>query len=302
MKLPAVRLVIQHHFQKAKSLGKSLADKFEEEDIHNFRVEVKKLRAFLRLSASAPHAAVRARLARKLHAFYDMTGIIRVLQLQRNKLQEAALRLNQDIPLSCIAALDSRIDIATAMARLYLKLCAPLGKPSSRWHVPVSAHSLDRAAQTFIEERRKIILLPPGAVLPPDGQLHQIRKAIKDILHVWPYLTNSVTGQSLATGLYPGETLQTCAAWLGDFHDICIQLELLKDRNFLLSTVPQANKFLEHAGQLWHQDKEEKLEQIRSILTPAAGTLSGQPDNGSMTENPLAPVNLNAVSHELHVD
>jgi CHAD domain-containing protein len=77
-----IHLAIQRHYRRVKTLGKTVAETWAEEDIHQFRVEVKKLRAFLRLAGST-HTGIKPRLPRRLHTFYSMVGIVRCLQLQR---------------------------------------------------------------------------------------------------------------------------------------------------------------------------------------------------------------------------
>ena len=74
--------VIKHRFNKInKALAKITVD-FGSKDIHDFRVEFKKMRAFLRLAASDQATGGR------LHHFFQIAGFIRNLQLQQQRIGE----------------------------------------------------------------------------------------------------------------------------------------------------------------------------------------------------------------------
>ncbi|HVV07086.1 MAG TPA: CHAD domain-containing protein [Puia sp.] len=285
-----IQLAIQRHFHKARTLGQTVAETWGEEDIHQFRVEVKKLRAYLRL-AGATHTGLTARLPGKLHVFYSMTGIVRCLQLQRKGLEDAVARLKKELPDICSAALESRIDTGIAVIKEYLRLNSPFGKARAEWHAPIHTQEAGKAVETFIRDRKDRIVT--GAVLPDEEELHTIRKAMKDILYLWSCFSDGDVLSILPERWRSRDNLRSYTDQLGEFHDICIQLQLLQDAHFLLSANDKAGVLLEDVRQLWRRDKEEKLEQLRSLLMPAA-------EVGN--ENPFAPRNLNAESYELHVD
>lgn len=284
-----IHLAILRHYRRAKTLGRTVAETWGEEDIHQFRVEVKKLRAYLRL-AGATHTGIKARLPGKLHVFYSMVGIIRCLQLFRKGVEDAAIRLKKELPDAYSAFLKGRIDTAAAVIKEYLKLNFPLGKPRAEWHVPVHGHEMSRGIEAFIREKEEFMV--PGQFLPDEEGLHTMRKAMKDILYIWPCFSAD------AILLLPEkwrsiDKLHVCTSVLGDFHDISLQLQLLQDSHFLLSADDETGTLLEEIRQLWLKDKEDKLEELRHLLLPADEVCK---------ENPLAPGDLKAESYELHVD
>jgi CHAD domain-containing protein len=284
-----IHLAIQRHYRRAKTLGGTMAETWGEEDIHQFRVEVKKLRALLSV-AGATHTGLKPRLPRKLHTLYSMAGIVRCLQLQRKGLENAAARLKKELPDTCSAFLEGRIETAIAEIREYLKLNSPLGKLRAEWHVQIRRHEATRGIEAFIRQRSDIIV--PGALLPEEEGLHAIRKAMKDILYAWPcFSDNDIL--LLPEKWRSQAALHSCADLLGEFHDICTQQQLLQDSHFLLTADGPGHLRPEEIRQLWQQDKEENLEQLRNKLMPAAE--AGE-------ENPLAPAHLNAESYELHID
>jgi len=284
-----IHLAVQRHYRRAKTLARTVAETWGEEDIHQFRVEVKKLRACLRL-AGATHTGIKARLPGKLHGFYSMVGIIRCLQLFRKGLEEGAARLKKELPDTCSARLEGRIETAVAVIKEYLKLNFPLGKPRAEWRVPVHGHGATRGIEAFIRDKRDSML--SDRILPDEEGLHAMRKAMKDILYAW----SCFSGDDIL--LLPEKwrsagNLHACTDVLGEFHDICLQLQVLQDSHFLLSVDGEAGALLEKVRLLWLRDKEDKLEQLRHLLLPA---------DEARVENPLAPGDLKAESYELHVD
>ena len=297
MKHHALTDIIRRHYRKVRAHGRNLAGNFSEENIHGFRLEVKKLRALLRMAAAADYASINPRLPQKLETFYTMTGLIRNLQLQRKGLAELAQRERLELPASCVAALGGRIDIAIALAGLFLKTGRPFGRAPGSWMASLPAPVADAAGREFLRRKMKLFPLPAREEIRDEEHLHMLRKALKDILYVWPYLSEKILRRAQSQGLYPKETIRNCAALLGEFRDVCIRLTLLQDEKFQLCAGPGARSFLETAGRVWRQDKETLLDKIGGILLPGEEAFDQE-----SPENPLSPINLNAESYELHVD
>src|SRR5580692_4119732 len=82
--------IIKCRFEKiATSFDEAIAY-LDAEDIHAFRAEVKKLRAFLQLAPSG----TKVKMPGRLHLFYRMVGEIRNLQLQQQRIRDAFLGQN----------------------------------------------------------------------------------------------------------------------------------------------------------------------------------------------------------------
>ncbi|MBN9385567.1 MAG: CHAD domain-containing protein [Chitinophagaceae bacterium] len=258
--------VIRQQYEKCVQLGRALAEGFGMEDIHDFRVETKRFRALLRLTAVAGHSPIKPKLPNNLKVYYAMTGELRNIQLQKKALEDAAVRLHLGPPAKCLAVLDDRIGMTEHMIKLYLGASNPLGREKTQWHDHISAHAADAANEAFIAGKIKTFTLPGGGDLPDNEQLHTIRKAMKDLLYAWPYFSKENIERAIPKGLPSRKHLETCARELGDLHDIIVQLSLLKDRNFLLCTCPQSARFLESAEQLWCRDKQVLLEKIKGLL------------------------------------
>jgi len=260
--------VIRQQYENCIQLGKAVAEDFAEEDIHVFRVEIKRFRALLRLAAAAGHSHIKPKLPRGLKVYYAMTGVLRNLQLQKKSLEEAAVRMHQGPPAKCLAVLDDRIGMTENMVRLYLQSSDPFSKERAEWHEPVTHHVAEAAGENFIAAKTKASIVSGGVGQPDDEQLHAIRKGMKDLLYSWPYFSKKNIEHGLSQGMPAREHLEDCTRVLGDFRDVIVQLSLLKDRRFLLCTCPQSARFLEAAEQLWLGDKQALLEKIKGLLLP----------------------------------
>jgi len=112
--------LIRRHYRQLIRISTALDGKFAEKDVHAFRVEVKKLRALLRLTASAHESHSTPVMPQRLHTFYKMTGEIRNLQVQRKSLIAFAEKMQRRLPAAPTALLDERIHAAVIIAQQYM--------------------------------------------------------------------------------------------------------------------------------------------------------------------------------------
>jgi hypothetical protein len=201
---------------------------------------------------------------------------VRNLQLQRKALENVAAQAHLGLPASCIALLDDRINTVAGMMRLYLKAPRLFGRKRKEWSMSLSPAVIEETGKEFLQQKEKNFLSPAAADLQDEERLHAIRKDLKDILYVWPYLPGKTFKQTRSGGLPSQESLSSRVALLGDFHDACIRLSLLKDRNFLLSACPQSAKFLETASGIWLRDKQLLLDKIQQVFADLRRSPSGQ--------------------------
>ena len=77
--------VVKDSFKTINKLSHKIIKEFTADDIHDFRVEVKKMRAFLRLLDTEKEME-RPLIPKLLKTFYGYIGIIRNIQLHRHHL------------------------------------------------------------------------------------------------------------------------------------------------------------------------------------------------------------------------
>lgn len=187
MKQNEIYAVINKRFKKIEVLFREIISGFEMESIHEFRTEIKKLRAFLRLLNVEIDTDNRLKISKKMKTFYAYTGTIRNLQLQLKNM-DAYIENPQ------YTVIETYFE--------YLK------KIIEKWKE--NAIEFMKSENNFYTDKKKIIKQVPGKIrkasakkflqnkmnelarlvkdLPDDDVLHSIRKLLKDILYNWTYI------------------------------------------------------------------------------------------------------------------
>ena len=83
-----IKHITNNHYRKLKKHIKKVSEDFNLEAIHQFRVEYKKLRAFLRMILQDHVTAGEIKISKKLKKGYNISGSIRDLQLQQQRILE----------------------------------------------------------------------------------------------------------------------------------------------------------------------------------------------------------------------
>lgn len=220
--------VIRFFDQRCRNLERcahNLLEDFAVEDIHQFRVELKKLRALLRLLNAGREEGRAVYIGKSLHSFYATVGMLRGLQLQRQTIFRFCKKLQCPVPALYLAQLLQKESGLKAMIRSEA-LAFPLSAVRRRLRKGVQENLNNETADNFIAIKRSELLTLLAIPICHDEQLHQLRKHLKDLLYVW-----SLIGPSLADA-FPGKILteKKCLSLtekLGDFQDMCIALDYL---------------------------------------------------------------------------
>lgn len=295
----AILSIIRRHAQKLNRLARRIVIKYKAEDIHDFRVGTKKLRAFLRLVSPA---GGRLRLPKRLRIFYKETGVLRNLQLQR----ECWLKLSaatQDKQLQTVVSrLDEELILAKhRVAALVRNGQRAFGDPVARLEADLPPRLTQAHKHRFLAA--KLQLLHPANIPqnPNDDQLHCLRKSIKDLLDTWDYLGGS--GRKQVGALLGGrKKIKDAAQLLGDYLDVRLRLESLA------GYAVAAHALVERTRDAWTGDKTSLRREIdRSIGRKLHfGSQTGNDPlpaaAANATLNPLLAGNTSTLSNELHLD
>ena len=84
-----IKHITNNHYTKLKKHIKKVSEDFDVEAIHQFRVEYKKLWAFLRMISQQQETAGEINVSKKLKKGYNISGSIRDLQLQQQRIMAA---------------------------------------------------------------------------------------------------------------------------------------------------------------------------------------------------------------------
>lgn len=79
---------VRSSFNKIHKLLEHIIDSFNEEAIHEFRKEIKRVRAFLRLFSIEKAEEDKLKISAMMKTFYSYLGIIRNLQLQKKNITD----------------------------------------------------------------------------------------------------------------------------------------------------------------------------------------------------------------------
>ncbi len=220
MKKDKTKKYINDFFDKIESLSKKSAEAFRKEDIHRFRVEIKKIRAFLRLINVELGKPSVLKVPKSIKKFYKRSGDIRNMQnhlawvnqffrgksrpsgylsLLRNLLKTYKLEMHDALPPS------SRFEYERE--RIVNKLPDKFSTKSIKEFINQKKSTIK---QIISEEKT-------------DDKLHSLRKALKDI----QYNTKFIKPHMAEAEVFIND-MDNLVDTLGDHQDYFIHLYYLR--------------------------------------------------------------------------
>lgn len=245
---------------KAESLERR---RFEVEDIHAFRVEVKKLRAFMHLVLpEAGHP-----IPDSLHAFYQALGVVRNLQLQEKRMTELHGAKARSFS-GYLALLDREMEVAVEQARSEgLVLFLPHEEQRVLDQMPENVGTNTLHEFLWRMDAKIRALTRPGASLDDDN-LHTIRKCLKDLGYNHRHLPDEAA-HILPPSLVAGSAkLEPFLKILGEFQDLRSGLEWLEPSVTGIVSDEHEKKLLGVVRRKWEKEKEAVRRQFRVLYLP----------------------------------
>lgn len=230
----------------------------EPTDIHCFRTEVKKLRSFLHLAVPDRKTV----LPQRLHDYYQVLGAVRHLQLQEYRVLEIEGE-KADRFVAYSALLRTELATATQQAR---ESAAELFLPHEEARILEDvAEKLfsDCVPKLLWKSVTRIQELTQTDALPADGELHEIRKCLKDISYNHAFIHEHMA-QILPAALEVGkQKIKPLLEILGQFQDYRTALELLQPTGD-----SQEQKQLVTLRVQWEEEKESIRHRFKVIYLP----------------------------------
>jgi CHAD domain-containing protein len=225
MRHKKIRHIVESRIKKINDAWDEIIKHFDIEKIHDFRVEIKKMRAFMRLAATSFSGAAELKLPFHLKSMYQYAGNLRNLQLQQqwifelitdDKIRQQSqylkmLEVQQEEWKQKIKDISNPKALETDEKMIIATLPFKLGKTETKNYCRMKA-----------DELNKLI----AVVDPSDDELHQMRKILKDVLYTLPYTDDSFFS-FIDVDLQAKEKIEFLTDLLGEFQDACIYLELL---------------------------------------------------------------------------
>lgn len=253
-----ISAVINKRFKKIEVLFHKIISGFEMESIHEFRTQIKKLRAFLRLLNVEIDDDNRLKIPKRIKAFYAYSGTIRNLQLQEENM---------------CAYIGNPEYTVTEIYIDYLK------KIIEKWKD--NAIEFEGLENNFYNDEKKILKQLPGKLrkgyakkflqnklnvlaslikkLPDDDALHCIRKLLKDILYNWTLIKRY--SKLLPPDFSEEEKIKSFTELLGLFMDKRTAINLLEtyckdceENGFVIEKEMREIQEIEHG---WKREKME---------------------------------------------
>ena len=261
MKKDEIYEVLKDHFKKINKYFNKIMKEFEEEDIHKFRVEVKKLRSFLHLVEMEKAEGIHFNTAKKLKTIYGYVGITRNLQLQI-KLIHDNVSQEDALPGEYLNRLKKEI------AEWQNKIRDYIGEENNFFDDEelLTARMPDKLKKKSISQYVQFMLYKLSSQLNhlfDDEALHGVRKVLKDFLYNRVYVEPQLA--ALPKGIEDEKSLKSCIEMIGIFHDKCIAHALLQTYNDE-SVNKEEKEVLQKIEQKWEREKGGLKQKIGSKL------------------------------------
>lgn len=271
------------HLQKHKE---QLLGGFGAEANHAFRVEVKKLRAFLRLLRFSQPQAENLHLPKSFHEFYQAVGTIRSIQIQKQWVETVCKELACSMPAGYTEVLNRKEKEAINSAGQKAKEI-DVHEIRNQLIKAVQGTFHKKEAEAFVQKKREKLLTYLAAVTLTDENLHNVRKLLKDLLYVWPWIEEEMT-EAFPSRYFTKETCLQLANRLGTFQDCCTVLALFSPP-FLKDLSPGELHRIAAIKERCVQKKEkEKNALVVSLLLLKNDLVSGQKVPKAAQAAPLA--------------
>jgi hypothetical protein len=270
--------IIQKRFGRIQDVFRRVITHFEGSDIHAFRVEIKKLRAFLRLLATEKSRSGRLRLPKQLHRFYRLAGDIRDLQLQQEHIREAFKGNEESLPHSYLHLLRveeaTHILMAATLARNKLSIKREEKKVSSSLPHALRGRSRIRFVRMQAGRLEKLA----GSIIPiQDDIQHSIRKLLKDIVYNRDHLSRETTLLLPRPLLTEGKEIKSLIEALGIFQDIRTGLGFLRERYTGPVTDEKERSTLEGLKRKWEEGQADRKKKIYTLIINSIHPLQSEP-------------------------
>ncbi len=255
-----VKHISNDHYKKIKKDIEQVSGGFDLEAIHRLRVEYKKLRAFFRMLSAGKNSDEEIRVPKKLKKYYAISGNIRDLQLQQQRILEVAKQMAKR-PTVYLRLLQGEIE-KLKPELIEIALEDPVTESKKKTD-PLLPDKFDLSG--FTEYIRHKWAAINGFLLAgnfSDDNIHAIRKFLKDLFYnVKEY--KGAKHKTIAAATLNGRNenyFESLLNELGRFQDQCTAIALLK--NYWINSLNTYNKeWLENLKKQWIKDKV-KMKQV----------------------------------------
>lgn len=267
MKQQHIRHIIRLLFKRLSRYAGQIKKAGGRQAVHLFRVETKKLRAFLRLLSLELKKEDELNIPGSLKKMYRALGKMRDRQLHQRRMK-AAIKSNKHIHPA----------IKLIWKEEVKKICGKEMKLLSVSDMVAAGKKLEGKLPGMLEADtvKKFFRLKMNGILHivnkgsyTDEELHSIRKHLKDIIYIRKLYDSEKKIQQPFTlwKMFELKTFEQTAQQLGTFNDLC------NDLHFLKSVMKKRNSKekgeMQHVQKIWLAEKRElKRTIVDSLARP----------------------------------
>ncbi|MDH7461661.1 CHAD domain-containing protein [Chitinophagaceae bacterium 26-R-25] len=261
MKKKTIEESIEKRCEKINKLQGKLADKFDMKDIHELRLQVKKIRATFRLLNENDHQE-KIRLPRRLKDLYNSVGMIRNIQLLRDKISKEASNPNDAIVLATLTQLHFDEDGWKEKADKYALGRKVIKTKKVLKHITtvVDEKTVKKFARKKLSEMQS-----QGSIDFSDNALHSVRKILKDFTYTWPQIEKNATS-AMPIALRTQDKIKSLTEMLGDFQDTRVFLDILHVGTRIEQPTQNGSAAMENFKYNLFQQKRKLKKQIQNRL------------------------------------
>jgi CHAD domain-containing protein len=257
--------IIAEKLNKLNKYFRRTGGRFKDDSIHSFRLEVKKLRSFLKLVEVSGRSVS---FPKRLKKLYRILGNIRLVQLHRQAIIKAAGKFNISKPAFYLISLKNERHKLKKDAKKYIRKIKPLRTDMFCKDSPDSFTWQDSRRYFDLQKNKLGNLL--HLTEPDEESLHDIRKAMKGILYDLPYLKDENRRSGEFNKAWAAD-MKLLESKIGKFHDITAYIRLLK--NALNGIYGIREKlYLTLILNEWENDKED----LKRLITKLGLHLSAE--------------------------
>lgn len=216
MKASELATIIEDHIATLKKHGAEIPIQFDEEAIHDFRVTVKKLRAFVRMWRPAG-ALGKIKLSGRFKELYADLGIIRNLKLVESLIRRDAVENSALLP-GYLQALEEvgTVSKERVTAMSFEKV---VGEEAETLLKLVPPDLTNADINKFVLSYKEKLITLLTATYMTNEELHDVRKVLKDLFYNREFIQQEAL--LLLPGLFSDEThFKHLTHMLGDFQDL----------------------------------------------------------------------------------
>jgi CHAD domain-containing protein len=261
------------HFKKTGKYLERVIPVYDAEDLHHFRAEYKKLRAFLRILSNGK-ADKKIKLTKKVKKLYHVAGSLRDIQLQTARVNEQTDK-GLEKPIQYLKFLNQeKQKLKLSFAELNSGNPVSHNQKISEKKLPCKFTFPD--FKKFIRKKKQSLVLITKTGVYNDATLHETRKIIKDIFYNAGLFQTPGAIRLFSDTLRGNDEkyLPKLLEELGEYHDKAVSIELLKPE--WLNAVNSTNRQSLHLiKEIWVDEKNRLKEPLIKKIT---GLNTANPD------------------------